>query len=278
MFRPAFAKIALAAAVTVLLANCSNGANSTQAHDLNQSPAICQELKVAPGCTKIEGSEIGQAGIELTANGVTVTITEWQSKGGSSGEFIGFKFTTSGGSAKYAVKAGTKTFAGTSGTWTHPAGTSGSEASAISNITFCGNPSSDAGTPTEDAGTPTTSDGGTGEEPPTECGPDGAPGSPCTVSAECTSGICTAGICEGNAPPGAPCTQNIECATDRCSNSVCEGQGGGTPCTDSAQCTSGKCTSGMCEGPGGIGDPCASTTDCGPLLICNNGLCQININ
>ena len=89
-------------------------------------------------CTKIEGGNIGKNGKVVTVDGIQVTITEWFTKDGEKGEFIGFRYTVEGGEIAISVKAGVETFqAEGSGLWKHPGGTSGPSAKGISNVVFC---------------------------------------------------------------------------------------------------------------------------------------------
>lgn len=166
--------------------------------------------KVPEGCTRIEGGDIGQAPQTLAFGAITLTITRWVDKDGEPGEKVGFSFSATG-PVTYAVKAGKRTFASTSTSWTHPAGTSGSEASGISNVTFCPGDKPDAGRPDagsssdagitegpKDAGT-SAPDGGDGV---VECGPGtiGTPhdaGSGCRVDADCGPNFrCNNAVCD----------------------------------------------------------------------------------
>jgi hypothetical protein len=158
--------------------------------DLCSAGLLGQALKsggVPPGCTKIEGSQIGRAPQTLAlAQPASVTITSWTAKAGSTSEYVGFSF-TSVGPISYAVKTGTQTYAGTATTWQHPEGTSGSDAPAISNITFC---PTDGGVPEApvDAG---TADAGSVNP----CG--GGIDAGCVTTADCLQGLtCINGTCQ----------------------------------------------------------------------------------
>lgn len=187
---------------------------------------------VAAGCVKIEGDQIGQAPQTLSlGDGITVTITGWTDKAGEPNEKVGFTF-TSNGSVRFAVKAAGRSFVSSGGSWVHPEGTSGPQASAISNITFCPN-SSDAGTPGGGSGTdggapfddgsgdectPGSSDAGTTPPAPGDL----TPGSACTAATNCMSGSCVNGVCAPSDENG-PCVGSAHCSTDlTCVQGVCK--------------------------------------------------------
>ncbi len=127
--------------------------------------AINSTGPVPEGCVKINGGDLAEKPT-LTLDGATVTITDVRLKDDSGGEFIGFTFTSTGAPVSFAVKAGGETYAGTSSPWVHPKGTTGPEASAISNVTFC-----PAGAGGDDSG------GGTPGGDDTGGNPGGIPGS-----------------------------------------------------------------------------------------------------
>lgn len=177
--------------------------------------AINSTGPVPEGCVKIEGEDIGKAPQTLSAGGNTIDITGWTEKTDSSGEYVGFSYTTTGGVA-FAVKASGRTFVSDTSPWVHPDGTSGSLASGISNITFCPVPAPDGGTIDEggDEGTPEAdagsfpegggdTDGGTGggecmPDEPVDAGVPGAPGSPCATDSDCASTlVCQQNVCVG---------------------------------------------------------------------------------
>jgi hypothetical protein len=87
-------------------------------------------------CSKIEGSAIGEAGVEVTVGATTVRFDTWHAKAGSPGEFIGFDASTNG-EVELHVKAGTETFKVHGTSWTHPAGDAGAAAHGISNVEVC---------------------------------------------------------------------------------------------------------------------------------------------
>lgn len=123
----------------VLLAACGTTTDG--------GPLSLDEEVVAPGievkdnCVKFEDAAIGAAGLSFDFGTVSVSIDGWLEKGDSPGEQIGFDWTVVGGDVEVTVKAGREsheaTFAAGSGSWVHPAGTEGPEASAISNIVVC---------------------------------------------------------------------------------------------------------------------------------------------
>lgn len=169
------------------------------------------------GCVKTEGGDLGALGT-FTVGEAMIEVTGWTSKDGEPGEYIGFTFTASA-SHYISIKAGGETYVAdsASGEWTHPAGTSGPEASAISNIVFCEDPPSDEphhpGDP-DDPGCPDPSeppgpdgpdnpDDGDSDDPDDSDGDDpnsggGDPnkgGESCSSNEECGVGICSDGHC-----------------------------------------------------------------------------------
>jgi hypothetical protein len=87
---------------------------------------------------KLEGDAIGRIGASVDLGGVTVTIDEWFAKDGEPNELIGFRLSTSDGSAVgYVVKAGGERFPSSESLWMHPNGTGGPDAKGISNVDFC---------------------------------------------------------------------------------------------------------------------------------------------
>ena len=144
MFQSFASRFALTAVFSVALFNCAVDPLSVQSEAVSDS-AICQQGllgeainstgKVPPGCAKIEGSQIGQAGIQIVANGVVVTILSGSRRTAHRASTSVLLSRPRAGPCRTPVKAGTKTFASTTGTWTHPAGSSGPGAKGISNIT-----------------------------------------------------------------------------------------------------------------------------------------------
>lgn len=147
--------------------------------------------KVPDGCERIEGAQIGQAGV--TVLGGTVTFTSWRAKDGEPSEFVGFELSGSG-SAGYAVKTGGETHFGSGSSWVHPSGTSGSSASAISNVTVCPLDPGGAGGGSGSGGGAGGGAGG-GGNPGTGGGGGLDEGSPCTMNMQCQSLKCSEGIC-----------------------------------------------------------------------------------
>ena len=235
----------------------------------DHSAATSEELKWGPGwipgqipstgpvpegCVRTEGEQIGQ-NVTLRFSGLSLAFTGWTNKTGQSGKFVGFAFAASG-SVAYAVKAGLETFYGTASSWTHPAGLSGSQAKAISNITFCRGAPSGGGSP-GDGGTPSASGAGAGAT--------------CAVDADCWSGECGAGNVCGRGGAGTRCEDGArDCVSGICSNGVCAPNPTGTrgdPCNVDAECWSGGCVSSTCQG-GQVGESCRDSTDCFTGLIC----------
>ena len=144
------------------------------------------------GCTKIEGSEIGEPQT-LTAGGVTVEITGWISKDGEPGEYVGFTYTADG-ATDITIKAGQEVFVEDGdGTWIHPSGTFGSEVGAISNVVICEGEEKEE-EPQPPSGCDETDS--CNEVPPVEPEPDpGEGGQSCTTHEECASGVCLNGVC-----------------------------------------------------------------------------------
>lgn len=94
---------------------------------------------------KIEGEDIGRD-VVVELGSVSVTFGDWVVKEDSPGEYIGFTMTLEGAEGiSYRVKAGGEVFADTALTWVHPAGTSGPDASGISNVDMCDDDGGDDG-------------------------------------------------------------------------------------------------------------------------------------
>jgi hypothetical protein len=185
---------------------------------------------------------------------------------------------------RFTIKAGGEEYPGKStvvdgtsvASWSHPKGTSGSEASAISNITFC-DPSYSGkikGTGKVSAGcvkiegsqlgkNQTLTVGGVtvvltgwqskdGEQGEyikfsfVVCGTgegsgefnDGQGGSSCASGDDCLSTACFSHVCAGTGAAGTPCTLSSDCYTDVCELGVCQGDPG-SRCRDSADCADG---------------------------------------
>jgi hypothetical protein len=186
--------------------------------------AIRSTGTVPQGCVKIEGQEIGRPQT-LGLDGAAVTIDGWKSKDGSTGEYIGFTFSSSGKRVAYAVKAGGETYAGTATTWVHPGGTTGSEANAISNVTFC---PEEPNTPAPDEGT-SPEGGSDGGEPPSD---------------DNTDGVCPQ-------PSDAPADGGTEAGAGNDGTSGEETGGEGAPCENYLQCKDGlDCSDGYCTPAG----------------------------
>ena len=176
-----------------------NGAAGSRSRSPIASPSeIPSTGKVPDGCERIEGAQIGRAGVQVL--GGTVTFTTWRAKDGEPGEYVGFEL-NAGVGAGYAVKTGGETHYGSGTSWVHPEGTSGPKAPAISNVTVCpmdpggagggggsnGGGSNGGGSNGGGAGGGGSAGGGGLDE-----------GSPCTTSAQCLSQKCSEGICVPN--------------------------------------------------------------------------------
>lgn len=101
------------------------------------------ENTINEGCLKIEDEQIGVEGLAVSVDGVTLTFSNWIEKADSPGEYIGFDYTTTGGTfAEFDVKQGQEyvyvTLDGTSGSWHNNTGISGSDVKGTSHIRFCG--------------------------------------------------------------------------------------------------------------------------------------------
>jgi hypothetical protein len=171
-------------------AACTGGQNGRGLNSLEGSEcaAVRSALNNGPlpeGCAKIEGDDLGREDVTLDVGDATVTINTWTAKEGSEGEYIGFTYTVTGEDVMVSVKAGTATHQDVGdGTWTHPAGTSGSAAKGISNIVFCPDPDGDGvpggeepsgGDNPGDPDDPSDGDDPSGEDPGSDdgCEPSG---------------------------------------------------------------------------------------------------------
>jgi cysteine-rich repeat protein len=87
---------------------------------------------------KIENEEIGVVGLSLDLGSKTVTFESWLEKEDSPGEFVGFTLSLAGGDTiSYRVKSGGEVVAVEGLSFVNPNGTSGPDASGISNVDFC---------------------------------------------------------------------------------------------------------------------------------------------
>jgi hypothetical protein len=101
---------------------------------------------------KIEGEDIGRD-VVVELGSVSVTFGDWVAKEDSPGEYVGFTMAVEGADGiAYRVKAGGEVFDDTALTWIHPAGTSGPEASGISNVDMCDDEDDDGGDHGDDGG------------------------------------------------------------------------------------------------------------------------------
>ncbi|KAK0520632.1 hypothetical protein OC834_006963 [Tilletia horrida] len=123
-----------------------------------------------------------------------------------------------------------------------------------------------------------------------------ADGGACTLSGQCTSGICNInGRCvtpsTGSQRGGDVCSSNSQCSGGMCSDSgtplcrnagqicesvsLCAAQSIGGTCSASGDCAAGDCVSGKCAYRS-IGSTCAFNSQCATGL-CRYGLCsQLN--
>lgn len=272
---------AVLAVVSVFGVACGVG-NSTLNLESNESALCSQGLlgqainstgKVPEGCVKIEGADIGRAPQTLEVDGVTVTITGWVEKSDSPGEYVGFTVAEEGGSVVYAVKASGRTFAGTDTTWSHPDGTSGSEASGISNITFCVE-DDDGSTPGENGGGESGTDGGSGEIPGEIPGENGGG---TTDAGTVTEGGGGGGECHGGGDDGDFNEGGGSGgAIDAGSPVITERGGAGSACSLNTECLSNVCNEGVCEQSAG-GEACVAHTDCMGNYLCYEGVCHPDI-
>jgi hypothetical protein len=139
-------------------------------------------------------------------------------------------------------------------------------------------------------------------------------GGPCSIDADCASGLCTAGVCSSSnncggsgltcatgevcvggackKADGGACMADGECVSGLCSNNVCK-KPNGAMCAANADCASGLCSGGVCTIPSGCGTPgflCPAGTTCvsgvckkpdGGMCMADNeclsGLCSNNV-
>ncbi|HPS30657.1 MAG TPA: MopE-related protein, partial [bacterium] len=121
--------------------NCENGLWGGWSECSNPAPDYSgvNTGTLPTACRKIEGGQLGQNGISMEVEGGTVSFSNWISKIGENGEYVGFSYTMN---AKLfiSIKAGQDIFSFTNqanGSWVNPNGTSGSASKAISNIVAC---------------------------------------------------------------------------------------------------------------------------------------------
>lgn len=113
--------------------------------------------------------------------------------------------------------------------------------------------------------------------PPPVCTSNCPPGSLCTTSTMCASGlVCIGGVCKipyGNTT--SVCGADVQCQSGNCSPTTkrCLASWPDTPCTADSQCLSGKCNGGTCFA-NSVGGSCRTTSDCtdnttcGPTKVC----------
>ena len=256
-----------------------NGANKSElTADGYSGPTVTPEMipstgRVPEGCVRIDGGQIGQYAT-LSIGTRTITITGWTSKTGTADQYVRFSFEASGPVA-YAVKAGTRTFTDTVLLWANPGGLSGSQAQAISNITFCAAPPGTGGAspaaPAPQPSTPTIQSTGSTS--------DGYGGAACTANLQCWSGECLNNVCSKGWSFDRCVIGERDCLSGECTPLGCEpipnGERG-APCTNSLQCWSGACYLSVCQG-GDLGDACRSIDDCKLGYGCASGTCKVYI-
>ena len=110
--------------------------------------------------------------------------------------------------------------------------------------------------------------------PPPACTVACPPGTLCTTSTTCASGlVCLGGICKipyGNTT--AVCGADTQCQSGNCSPTTnrCLASWPGTTCTANSQCLSGKCNGGNCF-ENALGGSCRTTADCTDNTTCPTG-------
>lgn len=113
--------------------------------------------------------------------------------------------------------------------------------------------------------------------------PPKAPGEPCSLGTECSSGSCSEGLCRGTAGAGKTCQQDYSCeAGRRCckkalspSSSVCGELNRGCEGTIGDGCQSSACVEGTCNGSF-CSKPCVSSADCGDSPWGVSNACETN--
>ena len=134
-----------------------------------------------------------------------------------------------------------------------------------------------------------------GDETDVDCGgatcPKCADGNKCVKAADCTSGVCTAGVCAA-----ASCTDKVKNADETdvdCGGAKCPKCADNKKCSKAADCTSGVCdpTTGLCLAPtctdqvqngdetdvdcgGTTCAKCADLKKCKSALDCVSGVCD----
>ena len=248
---------------------------SKAAHTLDDASIV----ECTNECPKIEGGDIGADGVTLEVDGETVTFVSWQEKEDDGG-YIGFTLDVS---ASFIVKAGNTCYAGEGTSWTHPAGTSGPEASAISNVQICsvGEPESFCGDGTVDEGEE-CDDGNhdDGDGCSANCTLEMGPGSFCgdgtldggeqcddgnNVDGDGCSANCTleSSFCgDGTVDEGEECDDGNNDDGDGCSG-YCLLEMGRKVCGDGTVDEGEECDDGNNAGGDGCSDTC--TLEMGPI-------------
>ena len=136
-----------------------------------------------------------------------------------------------------------------------------------------------------------------GDETDQDCGgscPPCAAGKACSVAADCSSGVCAAGVCKVPAPSCKDGKKNGD-ETDQDCGGSCPPCAAGKACSVAADCSSGVCAAGVCKVPapsckdgkkngdetdqdcGGSCPPCGDGLDCTVGFDCLSGSCQANV-
>ena len=109
--------------------------------DDDNGASNCEGVNTGPlpdDCAKIEDGQIGEDGIVIHLNDITITIIAWIEKDGEPDEYVGFEYEVVGGDVCVAVKSGGDiSIEEGTGIWINPNGTFGPDAHGISNIVFC---------------------------------------------------------------------------------------------------------------------------------------------
>ncbi len=136
--------------IVAMIAGCGtaskmDSARSPVSDQPNTGAVQCEILKdgavnngkLPEGCVKIEGENVRKDGVKVTVAGIDVTFTSWRFKDDGPGESVGFNYTSTE-PVCISIKAGSGTFqTSAADTWVNPNGTSGPEASGISNVVIC---------------------------------------------------------------------------------------------------------------------------------------------
>jgi cysteine-rich repeat protein len=235
--------------IALMAPACTSGSNGSI-----QDPAIVECSNGPDECPKIEGDEVGTAGVTLEVDGQIITFLSFQPKEGENGEYIGFTLDTA---ATFVVKAGNTCYSGEGTSWVHPDGTSGPDASAISNIQVC-----TVDEPEPFCGDGTMDDGEECDDGNNEDG-DGC-------SANCTNEGPGPSCGDGTVDEGEECDDGNNDDGDGCSAN-CTDEGPGPSCGDGTMDAGEECD----DGNNDDGDGCsANCTIEVPEPECGNGVVE----